>query len=166
MGSLFPVKRSDHKYFNYCISFKLFMSMPKFKPSLVPDENIATSQHGAEVIEGEMRESLLDGDTTNFDLDRGFTRHLILEGDKGICIALGRPSIINNIKMLLWNKDPRSYSYYIEVSVDNEDWIRVIDYSKYFCRSWQRLYFKPRVVRQVVKSWVLTKPKPFDCDDE
>lgn len=154
MGSLFPVKRSDHKYFNYCISFKLFMSMPKFKPSLVPDENIATSQHGAEVIEGEMREPLLDGDTTNFDLDRGFTRHLILEGDKGICIALGRPSIINNIKMLLWNKDPRSYSYYIEVSVDNEDWIRVIDYSKYFCRSWQRLYFKPRVVRQVVKSWV------------
>lgn len=150
MGSLFPVKRSDHKYFNYCISLKLFMSMPKFKPSLVPDENIATSQHGAEVIEGEMRESLLDGDTTNFDLDRGFTRHLILEGDKGICIALGRPSIINNIKMLLWNKDPRSYSYYIEVSVDNEDWIRVIDYSKYFCRSWQRLYFKPRVVRQVV----------------
>ncbi|RMX40820.1 hypothetical protein pdam_00006493 [Pocillopora damicornis] len=109
-----------------------------FRGHLVPDENIATSQHGAEVIEGEMRESLLDGDTTNFDLDRGFTRHLILEGDKGICIALGRPSIINNIKMLLWNKDPRSYSYYIEVSVDNEDWIRVIDYSKYFCRSWQR----------------------------
>lgn len=115
--------------------------------SLAPDENIATSRHGAEVIEGEMRESLLDGDTTNFDLDRGFTRHLILEGDKGICIALGRPSIINNIKLLLWNKDPRSYSYYIEVSVDNEDWIRVVDYSKYFCRSWQRLYFKPRVVR-------------------
>lgn len=120
-----------------------------FRGHLVPDENIATSQHGAEVIEGEMRESLLDGDTTNFDLDRGFTRHLILEGDKGICIALGRPSIINNIKMLLWNKDPRSYSYYIEVSVDNEDWIRVIDYSKYFCRSWQRLYFKPRVVRYI-----------------
>lgn len=120
-----------------------------FRGHLVPDENIATSQHGAEVIEGEMRESLLDGDTTTFDLDRGFTRHLILEGDKGICIALGRPSIINNIKMLLWNKDPRSYSYYIEVSVDNEDWIRVIDYSKYFCRSWQRLYFKPRVVRYI-----------------
>ncbi|PFX11569.1 BTB/POZ domain-containing protein 9 [Stylophora pistillata] len=120
-----------------------------FRGHLVPDENIATSRHGAEVIEGEMRESLLDGDTTNFDLDRGFTRHLILEGDKGICIALGRPSIINNIKLLLWNKDPRSYSYYIEVSVDNEDWIRVVDYSKYFCRSWQRLYFKPRVVRYI-----------------
>ena len=99
------------------------------------------------MIEGEMPDFLLDGDTTTFDLDRGFTRHLILEGDKGICISLGRPSIINTIKLLLWNKDARSYSYYIDVSMDNEDWIRMIDYSKYFCRSWQTLHFKPRVVR-------------------
>lgn len=120
-----------------------------FRGHLVPEENIATSRHGAEVIEGEMRECLLDGDTTTFDLDRGFTRHLILEGDKGICISLGRPSIINTIKLLLWNKDSRSYSYYIEVSMDNEDWIRMIDYSKYFCRSWQTLHFKPRVVRYI-----------------
>ena len=127
------------------LNYKLFIS------ALVSEENIATSRHGAEVIEGEMRECLLDGDTTNFDLDRGFTRHLMLEGDKGICIALGRPSIINNIKLLLWNKDTRSYSYYIEVSMDNEDWIRIIDYTNYFCRSWQTLYFKPRVVRLVTK---------------
>ena len=98
-----------------------------------------------------MRECLLDGDTTHFDLDRGFTRHLIVDGDRGICIDLGRPSIINTIKMLLWNKDQRSYLYYIEVSMDNSDWIRVIDYSKYFCRSWQTLHFKPRVVRQVTR---------------
>lgn len=120
-----------------------------FRGHLVADENVATSRHGAEVIEGEMPEYLLDGDTANFDLDRGFTRHLILDGDKGICIALGRPSIINTIKMLLWNKDPRSYSYFIEISMDNEDWIRVLDYSKYLCRSWQTLHFKPRVVRYI-----------------
>lgn len=83
-----------------------------------------------------MREFLLDGDIINFDLDRGFIRYFILEGDKGICIVLGRFSIINNIKMLLWNKDLRFYLYYIEVFVDNEDWIRVIDYFKYFCRFW------------------------------
>lgn len=120
-----------------------------FRGHLVPEENIATARHGAEVIEGEMRECLLDGDSTNFDLDRGFTRHLILDGDKGICVALGRPSIINTIKMLLWNKDSRSYSYFIEVSMDNIDWIRVIDYSKYYCQSWQTLHFKPRVVRYI-----------------
>lgn len=120
-----------------------------FRGHLVPEENIATSRHLAKVIEGEMPECLLDGDTTAFDLDRGFTRHLILEGDKGICISLGKPSIINTIKLLLWNKDARSYSYYIDVSMDNEDWIRMIDYSKYFCRSWQTLHFKPRVVRYI-----------------
>ena len=43
----------------------------------------------------------------------------------------------------------RSYSYYIEVSMDQKDWIRVVDYSKYYCRSWQELYFTPRVVRYI-----------------
>lgn len=41
----------------------------------------------------------------------------------------------------------RSYSYYIEVSMDQRDWVRVVDYSNYHCRSWQRLYFSQRVVR-------------------
>ena len=85
----------------------------------------------------------------NYDLDRGFARHLIRDGERGICIAMGRPSIINTIRILLWDKDPRQYSYYIEVSMDKQDWIRIIDYSKYLCRSWQTLHFKPRVVRFV-----------------
>lgn len=45
--------------------------------------------------------------------------------------------------------DLRSYAYYIEVSVDQKDWVRVIDHSKYFCRSWQNLYFEPRVVQYI-----------------
>ena len=145
MQALLPVPSPHSLLTHLGLISVLFLSI------LVPEENIATSRHGAEVIEGEMRECLLDGDTTHFDLDRGFTRHLIVDGDRGICIDLGRPSIINTIKMLLWNKDQRSYSYYIEVSMDNSDWIRVIDYSKYFCRSWQTLHFKPRVVRQVTR---------------
>lgn len=43
----------------------------------------------------------------------------------------------------------RSYAYYIEVSVDQKDWVRVIDHSNYFCRSWQNLYFEPRVVQYI-----------------
>jgi hypothetical protein len=42
---------------------------------------------------------------------------------------------------------PRSYSYYIEVSMDQKDWVRVVDHTKHLCRSWQNLYFPPRVVR-------------------
>jgi BTB/POZ domain-containing protein 9 len=38
-----------------------------------------------------------------------------------------------------------AYSYYIEVSVDNITWTRIIDYRNYLCRSWQKLYFPPIV---------------------
>lgn len=101
---------------------------------------------GAEVIEGEFPEALLDLDTTSFDMDKGFTLHYLEEG-RSITIRLGRPTIINTIKLLLWDRDMRSYSYCIEVSMDNVDWLRIIDYSKYLCHSWQTLYFKARVVR-------------------
>lgn len=35
------------------------------------------------------------------------------------------------------------------MSVDQHDWVRVIDYSNYFCRSMQRLWINPRVVRYI-----------------
>lgn len=43
----------------------------------------------------------------------------------------------------------RSYSYYVEVSMDQRDWVRVVDYSNYHCRSWQRLYIPQRVIRYI-----------------
>lgn len=33
--------------------------------------------------------------------------------------------------------------------MDQNDWVRVIDHTKYHCRSWQYLYFKERVVRYI-----------------
>ncbi len=47
------------------------------------------------------------------------------------------------------NNCSRSYSYYIEVSVDQKDWERIVDHTRYNCRSWQYLYFEPRVVRYI-----------------
>ena len=38
---------------------------------LVPEENVATTKHGATVILGEAKQALLDGDTTNYDMERG-----------------------------------------------------------------------------------------------
>ncbi|XP_033340114.2 BTB (POZ) domain containing 9 isoform X2 [Megalopta genalis] len=113
----------------------------------VLDENVAHPMHGAQVLQGEMRSYLLDGDTSNYDLERGYTRHTITESQEyGILIKLGTQCIINHIKMLLWDKDMRSYSYYIEVSMNQKDWVTVIDHTEYLCRSWQYLYFEPRVV--------------------
>jgi BTB/POZ domain-containing protein 9 len=86
----------------------------------VPDENVAHPKHGTQVLQGEMRSALLDGDSHNYDMERGYTRHAINEsGDHGILIKLGTQAIINHIKMLLWDRDLRyrkhlyvNYSYY------------------------------------------------------
>uniref|UniRef100_A0A8C9ESK3 BTB domain containing 9 n=1 Tax=Pavo cristatus TaxID=9049 RepID=A0A8C9ESK3_PAVCR len=121
-----------------------------YRGMLIPGENIATMKYGAQVVKGELKSALLDGDTQNYDLDHGFSRHPIDDDCRsGIEIKLGQPSIINHIRILLWDRDSRSYSYYIEVSMDELDWIRVIDHSKYLCRSWQNLYFPARVCRLV-----------------
>ena len=103
------LKSSHHVY--------VFLPLPihQFYPCLhppVPEENIANANHGAMVIKGEMRPFLLDGDTANYDLDRGFTRHPIEESTststaEGIVIRLGKPSIVNTIKLLLWDRDMR-----------------------------------------------------------
>jgi len=77
---------------------------------VVVDENVATLRHGASVVRGEMKQALLDGDSTNYDLDRGFTRHPIDDTTGqllGIVVRLGRPTIINCIRMLLWDRDIR-----------------------------------------------------------
>lgn len=117
---------------------------------LVLDDNLACPRLGSKVVSGELMEYLLDGDYYSYDMEKGYTRHGINgPGDHGIIVKLGQPSIINHIRMLLWDRDLRSYSYYIEVSMEQKDWIRVIDYSQYSCRSWQYLYFENRVVQYI-----------------
>ncbi|XP_014668255.1 PREDICTED: BTB/POZ domain-containing protein 9-like isoform X2 [Priapulus caudatus] len=121
-----------------------------YRGILLPEENVASLRHGAQVLQGEVKTALLDGDTLNYDMDHGFTRHPIEDSvNKGIVVKLGTQCIVNHMRLLLWDKDMRSYSYYIEVSMDEKDWVKVGDHSKYLCRSWQRLYFTPRVIRFV-----------------
>lgn len=121
-----------------------------YRGFLMPEENVAAIRHGAQVLHGEMKSSLLDGDVTSYDLDRGFSRHPIDDNHgQGIVVKLGMPCIINTVQMLLWDRDMRSYSYYIEASLDDKDWVRLVDHSKYLCRSWQNLRFPARVVRYV-----------------
>lgn len=74
---------------------------------LEPNLNIAHPSQGAQVMQGELRSALLESDSNGHDHERGCTRHLINESDSGIMIKLGHPSIINYIKMQLWDKDLR-----------------------------------------------------------
>ena len=63
---------------------------------------------GAVVLQGDMRSNLLDGNTVQFDMDRGFTRHPIDDNNgQGILIKLGMQCILNHMRMLLWDKDTR-----------------------------------------------------------
>ncbi|XP_063619911.1 BTB/POZ domain-containing protein 9 [Cydia splendana] len=118
---------------------------------LLPEENVATLKRGARVIAGDMRSALLDGDCENYDMERGYTRHTISDdpNNPGILVRLPAPTILNHLRLLLWDRDNRSYAYFIEVSVDQKDWVRVIEHSKYYCRSWQNLYFPARVVQYI-----------------
>jgi len=121
-----------------------------FRGHLAEDMNLAQECHGAEVLSGEFRDTLFNGEYSCYDLERGFTRHLIDEEEKhGIVVGLGRPSIINTIRLLLWDKDSRSYSYIVECSLDNQNWTEIVDYKSYYCRSWQRIHFPPKVVRYI-----------------
>lgn len=81
-------------------------------------------------------------------MEKGYTRHAITDAnDQGIIVELGTTSIINHIKILLWDRDMRSYSYFVEVSVNQTQWDRVVDHSSYNCRSWQYIYFPARSVK-------------------
>ncbi|GIZ01715.1 hypothetical protein CEXT_34661 [Caerostris extrusa] len=122
-----------------------------YRGFLMPEENVASPKHGAQVLHGELRSALLDGDVHTYDMERGgFTRHSIDDNNgQGILVMLGKQCIINHMKILLWDRDMRSYSYFVEVSVDQKDWVRVVDHTQYLCRSWQQLYFKTRVVRYI-----------------
>ncbi|CAH8680767.1 unnamed protein product [Schistosoma rodhaini] len=73
-------------------------------------------------------------------------RHSLNDPNTNIIIRLGKPSIVNTIRMQLWDQDLRSYSYTIDVSLDQSTWHRIVDYQNYMCRSWQTLYFPSRVI--------------------
>lgn len=121
-----------------------------YRGALWPGENVASQKFGSQVVQGEFRQALLDEDCSSYDMEKGYTRHMITDAnDQGIIVELGTISIINHVKLLLWDRDHRSYFYFVEVSVNLTQWERVIDHTQYNCRSWQFLYFPARAVKYV-----------------
>ena len=118
------------------------------------NENIATMNYNAHVINGNHPSVLLDSaHTTDYDADHGYTFHDIHEGvlkdEKGIKVKLGLPSIINCINMLLFNHDVRAFSYTVQLSNNDKDWQTVADYTSSLCKGWQEIRFDRRVVRYI-----------------
>ncbi|XP_050435258.1 BTB/POZ domain-containing protein 9-like isoform X2 [Adelges cooleyi] len=70
----------------------------------------------------------------------------------GTMIMLHHPSNINYIEIMLRDEVLGSYLYYtyfIEVSMDQNSWLRVINHSNYNCRLVQRLWINRRFVRYI-----------------
>merc|ERR1719318_1663176 len=120
--------------------------LPLYQGLVVPQENIASLAHSALVIEGvcRSRNALLNGDTSHYDWDSGYTCHQL--GSGAIMVQLGQPYALNSMRMLLWDCDDRSYNYYIEVSVNQRDWEVVCDRTREPARSWQMISFPRRPV--------------------
>ncbi|XP_050435391.1 BTB/POZ domain-containing protein 9-like [Adelges cooleyi] len=72
----------------------------------------------------------------------------------GTMIRLSHPSTINYIKIILPDED---LAYYIDVSMGENDWVKVIDYSDYICRSVQRLWVYPIAAWYIRIVYIRTK---------
>ena len=46
-------------------------------PKLAQTYPHVVKKHGATLVNGEVKNALLDGDSSNYDMERGFTRHPI-----------------------------------------------------------------------------------------
>lgn len=111
-----------------------------------PTHNVATVDMSAQVIEGvsRIRNTLLNGDVTNYDWDCGYTCHQL--GSGAILIQLGQPYYIGSLRLLLWDCDERTYCFYIETSTNQKDWEMAIDKRREHQHSWQSYTFNPRPV--------------------
>ncbi|CAK5097301.1 unnamed protein product [Meloidogyne enterolobii] len=97
----------------------------------IPRSNVATISNNAIVTEGvsRSRNALLNGDTTNYDWDNGYTCHQL--GSGALVVQLPQPYLIETM---------RCYSFYVEVSVDQIKWTKVVEFNE--CRSWQIAQFE------------------------
>uniref|UniRef100_A0A7E4ZRH4 BTB domain-containing protein n=1 Tax=Panagrellus redivivus TaxID=6233 RepID=A0A7E4ZRH4_PANRE len=124
----------------------------------VINKNIAVPKYGVSVVAG--------GRTSFFTGREGMLIHYNWNS-QGIIIDLGRRYMLNFIKMMLVNCQ---FSYFIDVYNDTQgNWTRVIDHSKYPCRSLQNLYFETQPVRYIRICCTSSSgglDKPFKIDPE
>lgn len=127
-----------YAYFNYR------ENQPKLIDGFVsPSYNVA-AHNRARVIEGVHPIDLLDGETTGYTIRSGFTYHFIGEG--AIVVQLRQPYYIDYIRLLLWDRLERAYSFYIETSTNQKDWTIAVDKREEKLQSWQQFTFQPRAV--------------------
>lgn len=115
-----------------------------------PNDNVATILAMAMVYDSiqdkkpEYSFNLLNGrNVESYDAVFGYISVTI----KGfILVHLNQPYNIDSMRLLLWDLDDRTYSFYIETSTDNKNWEIAVDKRKERLRSWQKFKFQMRPV--------------------
>lgn len=121
------------------------LKQPKLIDGIIlPNYNVATLEMGALVIDGFNPISMLNGDTKSYTVSSGFTYHYI--GSGRIEVQLNQPYHLNSMRLLLWDQDARTYSFYIETSLNRIDWEVAVDKRNEQLRSWQKFTFESRAV--------------------
>lgn len=87
----------------HLISQPIFLERSLFKISFaVPNTNVATIANNAIVIEGvsRSRNALINGETSNYDWDNGYTCHQL--GSGAIVVQLPQPYLIDSMRCVLF----------------------------------------------------------------
>lgn len=113
---------------------------------VAPVANVATIEMSAIVTDGvsRTRNALINGDFSRYDWDSGYTCHQLGSGE--IVVRLGQPYYVGSMRLLLWDCDDRTYSFYIETSTNRKNWQIVVDKRNEKARSWQNFHFTPRPI--------------------
>jgi BTB/POZ domain-containing protein 9 len=127
---------------------KCFTNDLRYRGFKFQNVNVASPEFGVKIVGGEHNnKSYFSTEPLQSENERNAIKHPIKEKDPGIIVELARPHIINLIKFQLPERDQRSFSYYVEVSMDKRDWVRVIDHTRYLCRNKQNLFFNKKVIK-------------------
>ncbi|MBM82169.1 MAG: hypothetical protein CMJ78_16505 [Planctomycetaceae bacterium] len=109
--------------------------------------NVALSTRGAKVEGPDSHpQNLLDGKTTGYHGMRGWTRSLT---PATWTVTLPREYPLQQVRLLLYDRDTRKFRYKVEVSADGKVYEVVADQSKEWARSWQVHSFSQRPVRYI-----------------
>lgn len=111
-----------------------------------PVENVATVEFGASVVKGisRIKNNLITAKVTNCS-SLGCTSHQIGHGE--ILLQLGQPYVIGSLRFCLYNLvASRESSFYIETSLNSQNWEMAVDRRDERCKSWQQFFFESRPV--------------------
>lgn len=112
--------------------------------------NLLLAARGAVASGCERPEVMIDGDSINYDGGQGYSSYDMNNNQQqGCVVTLPEPAELSRIRFLLWDKDPRVYTYQAFVSADGKTWKQIADKSKAPVSSWQDLRFELQPVKAV-----------------